>query len=315
MKIYSKKEVYKALPMKKCIDLMRKTLSNLSLGKYVQPMRTICRFSKNNAFGFMPAFLGDGDYFGAKVLTAFPENSGTEYPSHIGYILLFESIHGTMVGMIDAASVTELRTAAVSGVATDLLARPEADGLALIGAGAQAYTHLNAICCVRSIKRLWIFDLDQKQAEKFAEHAQNEYSIESLVCTSVSDAVRSADIICTLTPSSAPYLSLKDVQPGTHINAVGAFTPTTREVSSDLVANAKLYADQKEAMMQECGEYLIPLEEQVIDEKHIVGEIGELILGKISGRTAKEEITLFDALGLAVEDIACGKSVYESFRP
>lgn len=257
----------------------------------------------------MPAYVGD--YFGAKVISAFAPNMGTKYPSHIGYVMLFESAHSTVAGMIEAGSITEIRTGAVSAAATDLLARKDSHKLALIGAGAQARSHLAAIREIRDITSVTVYDLFPQAAERFAKDMQEKYKIPVVVCSTVKEAVKDADIICTVTPSKEPLLTKEMVKPGTHINAVGTFTPTTREVSSDLVAAARLYSDQTEAAKRESGEYLIPLKEGLIKEDHIVGSIGEVLLGKAPGRTADDEITIFDALGLAIEDVASAKYVYE----
>lgn len=309
MKIIEQEEVRRLLQPKDCIELMKDALTGLESGKYAQPPRLITIMPNTAKFGFMPAYVGD--YFGAKVLSAFAPNMGTKYPSHIGYVMLFESAHSTVAGLIDAGSITEIRTGAVSAAATDVCARKDAHRLALIGAGAQARSHLAAIREVRQITAVTVYDLFPQASERFAEQMQQKYDIPVTVCESVQEAVKDADIICTVTPSKDPLLTAAMVKPGTHINAVGTFTPATREVSSDLVAASRLYSDQTEATKRESGEYLIPLKEGLITEDHIVGSIGEVLLGKAPGRTDDSQITIFDALGLAIEDVACAKYVYE----
>jgi len=256
----------------------------------------------------MPAYVGD--YFGAKVLTAYAANMGTEYPSHIGYVMLFESEHCTVSAMVDASSITEIRTGCVSAVATRLLAREDAHKLAIIGAGAQARSHLAALRLVRDITEVTVYDLFPAAAERYAKEMEEKYSIPVKVVSSVAEAVADADIICTLCPAKEPYLTRDMVKPGVHINAVGTFSPVTREVSSDLVAAARLYSDHTPATKKESGEYLIPLQEGLITEDHIIGSVGELLLGRAEGRASNRDITVFDALGLAVEDIASAKMVY-----
>lgn len=305
MKIVEAAEVRQRLTMPACIDLMRTSLRELEAGSYTQPLRSIALLPGGEKFGFMPAYLGD--CFGAKVLSAFPQNAGTEYPSHIGYVLLFESTHGSFLGMADASVITEIRTGAVSGVATDLLARPDAHRLAIIGAGAQGRSHLAAMMAVRDIRSVAVYDQNAQAARRYCEEMAAQFGIPVTAADSPREAVDGADIVCTVTPSREPYLEADWIAPGTHINAVGAFTPTTREVTSALVAKAKLYADQVEAMRKECGEYLVPLQEGLIGPDHIVGSLGDVLLGRAPGRSNEEEITLFDALGLAVEDVACAK--------
>lgn len=309
MKIIEQEQVRQILQPGACIELMKEALAGLEKGVYAQPPRLITVMPNTAKFGFMPAYVGD--YFGAKVISAYAPNMGTEYPSHIGYVMLFESQHSTVAGMIEAGSITQIRTGAVSAAATDLLARRDAHRLALIGAGAQARSHLAAISRIRQITDVTVYDLYPEAAKRFQAEAQNAYQIPVTVCSSVREAVKDADIICTVTPSTEPLLYASMVKPGTHINAVGTFTPVTREISSDLMAACRLYTDQTEAAKRESGEYLIPLQEGLIGEDHIIGSIGELLLGRAAGRTDDSQITLFDALGLAIEDVACAKYVYE----
>jgi ornithine cyclodeaminase/alanine dehydrogenase-like protein (mu-crystallin family) len=303
-------EVFAILTMERCVGLMRETLAGLAAGKYLQPVRSMVRLPKGNLFGFMPASLGEDDYFGAKVVTGFHGNLGTGYPTHMGYVMLFEPVHGELVAMVDATSITQIRTGAVSAVATDLLARPNARSLALIGAGAQARSHLEAIKVVRDIQELRVYDISRERAFAFAKEMEGMHGRPILVSASAEEAARDADIVCTLTPGGEPFLKRAWIKTGAHVNAVGTFTPEKREVCSDLVVASKLYADQVEAMKKECGEYLIPIAEGLIDEHHIVGSIGDIILGRVPGRVGDADITLFDALGMASEDVACAKFVY-----
>lgn len=305
MKIVESAEVRQRLTIPVCIELMRTALKELEEGRFTQPVRSIALLPGGEKFGFMPAWLGD--CFGAKVLSAFPQNAGTAYPSHIGYVMLFEAEHGSFLGMADASVITEVRTGAVSGVATDLLARPDAHRLAIIGAGAQGRSHLAAMTAVRDIRSVAVYDQNPQAAQRYCTEMSAQYDIPVTAASCAQEAVEGADIICTLTPSKNPYLEADWIAPGAHINAVGAFTPTTREVSSAVVARARLYADQVEAMRKECGEYLIPLQEGVIGPEHIVGSLGDVLLGRAPGRTDSQEVTLFDALGLAVEDVMCAR--------
>ena len=309
MLLIEEKQVRAILTPEKCIAAMRQALADLESGKCDMPQRLICRLPNTAAFGFMPAYVGD--YFGAKVIAAYAPNMGTEYPSHIGYVMLFESEHCTVSGLIEAGSVTEIRTGCVSAVATDLLARKDAHTLALIGAGAQARSHLAAIRLVRPVDQVRVFDLNEAASVRFKKETEEKYGLPVTVCSSAEEAVRDADIICTLTPAKEAYLTRAMVRPGAHVNAVGTFSPVTREAASDLVAAARLYADYIPACRKESGEYLVPLKEGLITEDHIVGSVGELLLGKAPGRQKDSDITLFDALGLAVEDIAAARLVYE----
>jgi len=307
MQIVEAREVREKLTPRVCVQLMKRALIALESGAASQPQRSIVKLPQGEAFGFMPAYMGLDDCFGAKVITAFPQNAGTGYPSHMGYVMLFESRYGSLLGMADASVITEVRTGAVSAVATDLLARRDAGRLALIGAGAQARSHLEAIRCVRKITEVTVFDVNPDTSHRFAAEMSRACRVPVTAVDSVRECVQEADIVCTLTPAREPYLQKEWIAPGTHINAVGAFTPQTREVTGELVAASRLYADYIPAMQAECGEYLTPLHEGLIEETHIVGSLGAVIVGEAPARGSDAEITLFDALGLAVEDIMCAR--------
>lgn len=312
MRIMEEAEVRKVVSAEKCVEIMKKALLDLEEGRCEMPPRLITIMPNTAKFGFMPAWLGD--YYGAKVLTAYGPNAGTGYPTHIGYVMLFESEHSTVAGLVDATAVTEIRTGAVSAVATDVLARKDAHSMAIIGAGAQARSHTAAIMSVRKIEAITVFDMRPEASAAFKAEIEAQYGIPVAICQSVAECVKDADIICTLTPSKEPILTRGMVKPGAHVNAVGTFTPATREAASDLVAASRLYADQVAAMKRESGEYLIPLQEGLITEEHIVGSIGEVLAGRKPGRISDDEITLFDALGLAVEDVATAVYALEASK-
>ena len=282
MEQMDKRQVLRRLSMAGCIGLMRTVLQDDAEGKSRQYLRTVTPLPGNNLLGFMPAYLGTGDYFGAKVITVFPGNHQAGLPSHQGSVLLFDAEHGA--------------------VATDLLARPDAKRLALLGAGAQGRSHLEAMALVRRLTEVTVWDVRPENARRFAAEMAEKAGCPIRACSCAEEAVRDADIICTLTPSPTPVLESSWVKPGAHINA--------RELSSDLVARCLLYGDSIESVEKESGDYLIPLSEGVIQKGHLRGTIGQLLCGEITGRTSAQDVTLFDALGLAIEDVACAKYLY-----
>ncbi len=310
MEQMDKRQVLRRLSMAGCIGLMRTVLQDDAEGKSRQYLRTVTPLPGNNLLGFMPAYLGTGDYFGAKVITVFPGNHQAGLPSHQGSVLLFDAEHGALRFMADGDAITQIRTGAVSAVATDLLARPDAKRLALLGAGAQGRSHLEAMALVRRLTDVTVWDVRPENARRFAAEMAEKAGCPIRACSCAEEAVRDADIICTLTPSPTPVLESSWVKPGAHINAVGACSATARELSSDLVARCLLYGDSIESVEKESGDYLIPLSEGVIQKGHLRGTIGQLLCGETTGRTSAQDVTLFDALGLAIEDVACAKYLY-----
>ena len=303
-------EVFRLLDPKTCVGLMRDTLLALEEGVSRQYLRTWVRLPDDDILGLMPAYLND-KVMGVKAISIFHHNTAKGLPSHQGLVLLFCSETGAPLCAVDGNAITQIRTGAVSAVATDLLARPDACKLALIGSGAQARSHLLAIREVRCLSKVSVYDSNLAFAANFASWALAEAGVHVEVAASVSAATADADIICTLTPSATPVLHLADVSAGAHINAVGASTATNRELSSDLARQARFFGDRKESVMNEAGDFLIPLGEGAYDADHFLGELGELISGKVKGRLESDDITIFESLGLAVEDLAAALYVYQ----
>jgi ornithine cyclodeaminase len=309
MRIIEGSEITRILDEKSCIGVMKKTLTALEEGRGVQFLRTPHQLPGGGIFAFMPACLDEG-YFGAKVLTVFHGNSGTAYPSHQGFVLLFEGEHGSPLAMLDAAAITAIRTGAVSALATDLLAKKDACRLALLGCGVQAHSHLRAIRHVRALSRVTVWDIDPSRSGGFARSMAAETGLRVETRPGPREALEGADIICTLTLSRTPVLEAAWIEAGAHINAVGACRPADRELPSDLVARARIYGDSRESVLHEAGDFLIPMGEGLFGEDHLLGTIGGLALGRVPGRTGDGDITVFEALGLAAEDIAAASYVY-----
>jgi len=311
--IADQKLVTELLPMDKAVAVMREALVMLAGGDVVMPLRTMMQLpGGDRVVGLMPSYLGGIDAVGVKVIAAFPANFGSEYDTHQGVVLYFDTARGLLHAIVDATSITAIRTAAVSGLATDLLARPDAGDLAIIGAGTQAHTHLRAMMAVRPVRRVRVFSVPAESAAAFAERESRLTGLAVEAVATAQEAVAGADLICTVTSATEPVLLGEWVSPGAHINAVGAYTPTTRELDSALVARTSLYADRRESLLGEAGEFLIPKAEGLIGDDHIVGEIGEVLTGKARARTSPDEITLFKSLGIAIEDLAAAHAVYRS---
>ena len=304
-------EVEALLPMAECMDVMDGALRALAEGDAVLPLRTVVSLRDGqSAFAAMPAYLGRPAAVGIKVITVFPGNDGTHLDSHQGAVLLFEVEHGQLLAVMDASAITAIRTAAVSGVATRALARSDAADLAILGAGVQAMTHLEAVRLARPIARVRVWSRSAERARRFALRASERFALEVEPVGSAREAVDGAAVVCTTTSSREPVLHGDWLAAGTHVNAVGASLPTARELDSEAVRRARLYVDRRESALNEAGDFLIPRREGTITNDHIVGELGEVLSGRIGGRRSPTEVTLFKSLGLAVEDVAAAHHIY-----
>lgn len=316
--LVSHREVAVLLPMAECIDAMADAFRALARGDALLPLRQVIALpSSRNLLAIMPGQVGTGSpgghsvAVGAKVITVFPGNDATPFDSHLGVVLLFEAGMGQLLAIIDASSVTAIRTAAVSGVATRVLANPAAGDLAILGAGVQAMTHLEAMRCVRPIRRVRAWSRSADRCARLAAKAQKQLGIAVEVMTDPEACVRGADLVCTVTASREPVLQGRWLSDGAHVNAVGAALATTRELDTGAVARARVYVDRRESAMAEAGDILIPIAEGAFDASHIRGELGEVLAGAVPGREDEREVTLFKSLGLAIEDLAAARLIYE----
>jgi ornithine cyclodeaminase len=315
--VLDRHDVTRLLPMRECIDVMADVLETVAKGDAILPLRPMMRLpSSPNIFALMPAYLGEPKSVGVKVLTVFPVNHGTSIDAHQGAVLLFEADHGRLLAILDATTVTAIRTAAVSAVATQLLAREDAADLAILGAGTQGHMHLEAMTAVRPIRRLRVWSRTAAHASALAQIARERLDLEAEECATPADAVRGATIVCTTTASATPVLEGDWLAAGAHVNAVGACVPTARELTTDVVRRSRLYVDRRESALAEPGDILTPLAEGAIQKDHIVAEIGELLLpgGERLRRHTPDEVTLFKSLGLAVEDLAAAHHLYLKAR-
>lgn len=304
MLFISEQQVSELLDLKSCIGLMKDTLCALAKGEASQVLRVAMEIEERKILGLMPATIRTRAITGAKIITVFPDNFKKAMPSHQGIITVFDTNTGALKAIIEAEAVTGVRTAAVSALATDYLARKDAEVLCILGSGLQARKHLEAISFVRDIKEAYIWDINEDSLKRFKEEMHMKFSIPIHICTDISKAVENADIICTVTSAKNPILFGKDVKKGAHINAVGACTPDCRELDTEIVKKSRVFGDRIESTLAEAGDFLIPLSEGAITKEHLLGELGDVILGNLEGRKNDGDITIFEALGLAVEDLA-----------
>ena len=307
-------DVKRLLPMDECIDLMASVLADLARGDVWQPLRFVIRPpDEPNLMGLMPAHRsGPEAAYGLKVICIFPGNPDRGLDAHQGGVLLFDGATGELRALLDASAVTEIRTAAVSGVATRLLARENARELAILGSGVQARSHLEAMSKVRPFEQARVFSRRAEHAQAFAAEAGAPFPVEAVA--SAEEAVRGADVVVTATSSAEPIVRRDWLKPGAHVNAVGSSIPTARELDADTVAAAALFADARESMVNEGGDYLFAVREAGIGPDHIRAELGEILTGSGQGRLADDELTVFKSLGLAAEDLAAAEYVYTRAR-
>ncbi len=299
------------LTMRDLIPLMEGTLAAFSTGGAVQPVRAVVPVNTHQAFfAAMPAYLRDPEALGLKAVAVYPGNAARALHTHQAMILLLEPDTGRPLAVMDGRLITEMRTGAVSAAATRRLARGPVRVLGLLGAGVQARSHLEALREVVSPDVVRVWSRTRESAERFSSEIHERFGVTVAVAASPEDAVRGADVICTLTAAQTPVLEGKWIPPGAHINAVGAPRPDHREMDSEAVARARVFVDSRAGALVEAGDILLPMREGAIGKDHVQAEIGEVFAGRHPGRTGAGEVTLFKSLGMAVEDVATAHFAY-----
>lgn len=313
--LLSREDVRRALPMRDAVEAMKRAFAQLSTGQAEVPLRVPLSVPRHNGLVlFMPAYLAADDQMAVKIVSVFNDNPARGLPLIHALVVVVDATTGQPAAVMDGTYLTALRTGAASGAATDLLARPDAAVAAVFGAGVQGRTQLEGVCAVRPIRQAWVYDVDRARAEAYAAEMSARLGVPVLVAETPAEAVREADVICTATTSSVPVFDDADVRPGTHINAVGAYTPQMREVPTETVLRAKVVIDHRTASLAEAGDLLIPIREGRMTEAHIWAELGEIVAGLKAGRTSPEEVTLFKSVGVAVQDVAAAAAVLEAAR-
>jgi alanine dehydrogenase len=286
------------------IDAMSGALAEFSAGYVTQPVRTVLEVgAAKNYFGVMPASMNSREAVGMKLVTVYPGNHAKGLTSHLATILLLDHATGGLMALLDGRYITEARTAAVSAVSVQQLARPEATSLAILGSGVQAQSHFDAIRHVRALTDVRVWSPTAAHRETFAKNAAATSGLSVRACATASDAIRGADIIVLVTASKTPVIDDADVAEGAHICAVGACRPDQREMPTTLVKRARVFVDSRAAALKEAGEVLIPIGEGAITADHIAGELGDLVNDKVTGRSNQQQVTIFKSLGMAVEDV------------
>jgi alanine dehydrogenase len=306
IRVLTADDVRQALPMKVAVEAMKEAFAQFSKGEARLPLRSRIEVPEQDGITlFMPAMLDASQDMAIKIVSVFPRNPEKDLPTIHAVVIALDTQFGRPSAVMEGASLTAIRTGAASGAATDLMARPDSKTAAIFGSGVQARTQLEAVCTVRDIKEVFVFSLDEEGLPVFVDDMRGAGPIpENIhIPKDPQEAVAGADVICTATTSYSPVFDHKDVKPGTHINAVGSFTPEMQEINSDTVRAARIVVDSREAALVEAGDLIIPLEEGYIDRQDMDTELGEIVLGDKPGRTDDEQITLFKSVGIAVQDV------------
>jgi alanine dehydrogenase len=313
IRILSSKDVRRALPMSQAIEAMKVAFAQLSTGQADVPLRVALEAPRHNGVTlFMPAYLSADDQMAIKIVSVFNDNPTLGLALIHALVVVVDATTGKPVAVMDGTHLTALRTGAASGAATDLLARPDARTVAIFGAGVQGRTQLEAVCAVRPIQEAQVYDLAPERSAAFATEMSQRLSLPVRVADTPSEAVRQADVICTATTSTSPVFDDIDVQPGTHINAVGAYTPQMQEIPVETVLRARVVIDHRESSLAEAGDLLIPIRQGQMTEDHIYAELGEIAARLKPGRASADEVTFFKSVGVAVQDVAAASAALKA---
>lgn len=307
----SRSDIKNLITMPEAIEALRAAHAEFSRGEANMPVRSVITIPANDGwYGIMPAYLPSSRALGLKSVTVYKQNPSRGIPATLGLTLLLDPETGVPISVMDAGYLTGVRTAAASGVATDLLARKDARELAVLGPGVQGRHHTLAMTSVRPIERVRVYDRSRENAEKFREEMQAQVKAQIEVAASEEEAVRGADVIVLTTTSPTPVIQLPWLKPGVHINGVGAHAPAVREIPSDVIAAARVVVDSREAGLKEAGDLIMAIAEGKVTAEHFADELGEVADGTKPARTSPEQITIYKSVGIAIQDMAVAAMVY-----
>lgn len=304
LKVFNAGDVNKILSISRAIVAMHDAFIQFSTGKAANPVRTNIELKASNGdILFMPSYLENDKKAGIKIISCMKDNPKIGLPFIQAVVMVFNSNTGRPEALVNGEALTALRTGAASGLATRLLSKKEAESVAIIGAGVQAFKQFEAVCAVRKIKRCIVYDINKEKASLFIEKFKGHLPVQFKIGTNTSE-LKDYEIICAASSAAGTLFKDTDIASGTHINAIGAFRPDMIEIPNETVARSKIVVDSREAAMQEAGDLIQAIEKKFITEKDIYAEIGEIAAGKLAGRTSNDEVTFFKSVGLAIQDLA-----------
>lgn len=315
--ILREEDILKAVDIKDIIEADKEALKSYSDGGSDIPLRTVIDVDKDSSSTaiFMPGFIKDKNALGMKIIDIYPENIEKGLVTSPSTMILIDKDNGFVKAILDGTILTRLRTGAVSGAATEVLANEDAKSFLLIGTGGQAGTQLEAVLAVRDIEEAYVYDVNYERAEAFAREMDEklkDYGAKILAIKEIDEVLGEVDIITTVTTSKKPVFDGNKVKKGVHVNSVGSYTPDMQETPSDFLIRAdKIFTDTNEGVIEEAGDVIIPISEGKISKEKVAHELGDLLLGKEVGRESKEEITWFKTVGFAGLDLVAGEKVYQ----
>src|ERR1043166_428402 len=307
----SENDVRQLLDIEELIDALKKAHVQYSTGKAVMPVRLVVPLPQiHGRITSMPGFLIEDKALGMKVVTYFQNNPKQDLPAILATIMLFSAETGKLIAVMDGSYITAIRTACASAMATKALAKQQTPMLGILGAGVQARTHIQALCRVRNLHRIRIYSPLGISASNLKQELESEVGVDIEVIGNAEDTVRDCDLVVTVTTAKEPILREEWLKPGVHINAVGSHRPDQREIDGSTLAHSKVVVDSREAILDECGDILLAVQEKSVAENCIHAEIGEVLAGTKPGRTPDSEITLYKSVGIAIQDVATAHLVY-----
>ena len=313
MVILNKKQINKMVAMNEAIEAMKTAFVQLSNGEAIIPTRLSTDVPDKNATSLvMPAYSLDSPYYTVKVVSVNYSNPQKGLPLLHSSVQVFDASKGNMVATLDGESVTAIRTGAVSGLATGMLAKKDAKVGAVFGTGVQAKSQVEAILAVKNLEKILVFSRTKESAKLFCNLIYDTFGIKA--STGNKDSLKEADVICTATPSKKPLFDHGDLNPGVHINAIGSFKPHMQEIPVETVINSKVIVDKRETCTVEAGDLIIPVEEGIWSFDLVHGELGQVISGEVSGRDSEDEITLFKSVGNAIQDLALANMIMKKIN-
>jgi alanine dehydrogenase len=311
MLILTEPQVQALIDVDELITALERAHIQYSAGKTVMPVRLVVPLPQiDGRITAMPGFLNEDRALGMKVVTYFQNNPKQNLPSILATIMLFSTETGKMMAVMDGGYITAIRTACASAMATKVLSNPTASVLGVLGAGVQARAHIRALCRVRRLQTIKIYSLSGRSATKVNQELESEIGVAIETAKSAEETVRGSDLIVTATTAKEPIVSARWLQPGAHINAIGSHRPDARELDGATLARSKVFVDSREAIMAECGDVLLALEEKSVMQDHVQTEIGEVLAGTKPGRSKPDEVTLYKSVGIAIQDVATADLVY-----